>query len=260
MNKKFIKFKFVSYRESLHFGLNQQNRVVNHSHLMKIMKQYLESFDIIPPIIVNVVTGHVIDGQHRLKAYQLLIENGQLSKDIKLKVMFVEVPAELEKETIINANCNVKTWSLDDYIASYAKAGIESYVALDEWCKNHSLSCENGKSKFRYGAAIVKGKRCSSELKNGSFTFTDEQLQKADNIHAEMVEIVDLFGLKGKGSWLESLAISWNAVREQHDFRTWMKELKAKKRRFMSVPKDNSRDWDNIFAQVHLAIDKKHNG
>ena len=260
MNKRFIKFKFVTYRESLRFGFNQQNRAINHSHLAKIQKQCMESFDIMPPIIVNMLTGNLIDGQHRTKAYQLLVENGQLPKETKLKVMFVEIPIEEEKEAIINANCNVKTWTLDDYISSYAKAGIESYVALDEWCKAHSLSCDNGKSKFRYGAAIITGKRSASELKAGNFNFTDDQLEKADNVHAEMVEIVDMFGIKGKGPWLESLATSWTAVREQHDFRTWMRELKAKKRRFMNAPKDNSGDWDNIFAQVHLAIDKKHNG
>jgi hypothetical protein len=53
------------------------------------------------------------------------------------------------------------------------------------------------------------------------------------------------------------LATSWIAVREQHDFRTWMKEFKSKKSTFLKMPKDNSKDWDNIFAQAHLGIDKK---
>ena len=260
MKKRFIRFKFVPYRETLRFGLNQENRAINHAHLAKIQKQCLHSLCIMPPIIINVLTGHVIDGQHRLKAYQMLVEAGSINKDTRLQVMFVEIPIDEEKQAIIDANTNVKKWTLDDYISSYAKAGVESYVALDNWCKAHTLSSENGKSKFRYGAAIITGKRCAPELKSGEFSFTDEELQKADGIHAEMLEIVDLFDLKGKGAWLESLATSWFAVRDQHDFRTWMKELKAKKRRFMALPKDNSRDWDGIFAQVHLAIDKKNNG
>lgn len=72
-----------------------------------------------------------------------------------------------------------------------------------------------------------------------------------------MLEIVELFDLKGKGQWIESLATSWVAVRNQHDFHSWMKELKAKKQRFLKLPKDNSKDWDSIFGQAHLAIDKK---
>ena len=210
-----------------------------------------------PPITINVVTNNIIDGQHRLKSYQTLIEGNEIDKDSKIKVMFVEIPVEEEKQAIINANTNSKNWSLDDYIASYAKAGIVSYVKLDEWCRAHPLSNDNGKSKFRYGAAIITGKRCSSELKNGEFSFTEDEINRADEVHAEMLEIVELFNMKGKGQWIESLAVSWIDVRTQHEFRVWIKELKSKKQRFLKLPKDNSSDWDSIFAQAHLAIDKK---
>lgn len=255
---RFIDFTFVTYEETLKFGTNQENRTINHGHVEKMKKQCLKSLEIMPPITINVVTNHIIDGQHRLKAFQSLIESGKIGRDTKIKVMYVEVPIEEEKEQIIEAQVNSKSWSLDDYIASYAKAGIISYIKLDEWCKAHPLSNQNGKSKFRYGAAIITGKRCSSDLKNGEFSFTEEEFQRADEVHAEMLEIVELFGLKGKGAWIESLANSWMAVRNQHEFRSWMRELKNKKQRFLRLPKDNSRDWDNIFAQAHLAIDKKN--
>lgn len=257
MNK--LNYFSVSYDETLLFGKNQENRAYNHGHLQKIKKQLLTSMDVMPPITVNKITNHIIDGQHRLRAYQELIAAGTLDPSTKIEVKYVEIPVENEKQAIIDANTNSKNWSLDDYIASYAKAGIVSFVKLDEWCKLHPLASDNGNSKFRYGAAIITGKRCSSDLKNGSFTFNDEDLEKADEVHAEMLEIVDLFGLKGKGAWIESLATSWSSVRGQHEFRVWMKELKAKKQKFLKLPKDNSRDWDNIFAQAHLAIDKKGN-
>jgi hypothetical protein len=254
---KFVSFGLVSYEETKNYGINQENRAYNHSHLQKIRKQCLNSLETMPPITINVITNHIIDGQHRLKAYQTLIEDNEIDKDSKIKVMFVEIPVEEEKQAIINANTNSKNWSLDDYIASYAKAGIVSYVKLDEWCKAHPLSNDNGKSKFRYGAAIITGKRCSSELKNGEFSFTEGEINRADEVHAEMLEIVELFNMKGKGQWIESLAVSWIDVREQHEFRVWIKELKSKKQRFLKLPKDNSSDWDSIFAQAHLAIDKK---
>ena len=254
---KFISFGLVSYEETKSYGINQENRAYNHSHLQKIKKQCLNSLETMPPITINVVTNNIIDGQHRLKSYQTLIEGNEIDKDSKIKVMFVEIPVEEEKQAIINANTNSKNWSLDDYIASYAKAGIVSYVKLDEWCRAHPLSNDNGKSKFRYGAAIITGKRCSSELKNGEFSFTENEINRADEVHAEMLEIVELFNMKGKGQWIESLAVSWIDVREQHEFRVWIKELKSKKQRFLKLPKDNSSDWDSIFAQAHLAIDKK---
>lgn len=254
---KFIKFESVSYEQALEFGTNQENRAYNNAHLSKIKKQMTKSFDTMPPITINMITNHIVDGQHRLKAYQELHQSGEIPADYKIKVMFVEIPLVEEKQEIIDANTNSKNWTLDDYITSYSKGGIISFMKLEEWCKAHALSSENGKSKFRYGAAIITGRRCSGDLKKGTFSFTDEQLQRADKVHSEMLEIVELFEMKGRGMWIESLAKSWIDVRNQHEFRTWMKELRAKKQHFLKLPKDNSRDWDTIFAQAHLDIDKK---
>lgn len=91
------------------------------------------------------------------------------------------------------------------------------------------------------------------------FSFTEEEMKRADEVHAELIEIIDLLNLRGNGKYIESLAVSWISVREQHDFRMWMKEMKAKKQRFLKLPKNNISDWNNIFAQIHLAIDKKSN-
>lgn len=254
---KFVRFDLVPYEGTASFGRNQYNRAFNHAHLEKMKKAMKDSLDVMPPITVNQVTNHIIDGQHRLKAYQTLMNNKEIPEDAKMKVMYVEIPLEEEKQAIVEANTNTKTWSLDDFIASYAKAGVIPYVKLDEWCKMHTLASDKGKSKFRYGAAIITGKRCSDTLKSGEFSASEDDLKQADEIHAEMLEIVQLFNLKGKGAWIESLAVSWADARKQHTFKTWMRELKAKKNRFMKLPKDNSKDWNNIFAQAHYAIDKK---
>lgn len=256
---KFIGFDLLPYDGTLEFGYNQENRAFNHAHLSKIQKQCLTSLDAMPPITINTITNHIIDGQHRLKAFQNLITEGLIAQNSKIKVMFVEIPIEEEKQAIIDANTNSKNWSLDDYIASYVKAGLVAYVKLDEWCKTKPLASDNGKSRFRYGSAIITGKNCSKELKSGGFSFSEDELERANEVHAEMLEIVELFNLQGKGPWIECLALSWISVRDQHDFRVWIKELKAKKQRFLKLPKVNAKDWNNIFAQAHLAIDKKNN-
>ena len=250
-------FELVSIEDTKKFTFNRENRAFNHAHLEKIKKQMMSSFDVIPPITVNTVTNNIIDGQHRLKAYQSLVSDGKLGPETKLKVMFVNIPVDDEKRSIVDANTNSKNWILDDYILSYTKAGLTNYMRLNEWCLKHILTSEDGKSKFRYGAAIITGKRSQNELKNGTFSFTDEDIKRADIIHAEMLEIAELFEMNWKGNWIEALAVSWSSARGMHDFRTWMRELKLKKKKFMGLPKVNSRDWDNIFSQIHLAIDKK---
>ena len=265
--KKFIKFDLVSFEETKNFGKNQENRAINHGHLQKIKTQCMVNPEMIPPITINTVTNHIIDGQHRLKAFQSLVADEALPSDSKIKVMFVEIPVDEEKTAIVEANTNSKNWSLDDYIASYAKAGIASYRALEEWCKEHVLCCKFTKNKetgeqnmvynYRYGAAILTGKRCSKELKSASFTFSDEDVSLAHEVHSEMLEIIGVFGLKGNGPWIEALAVTWHSYRRMHPFNEWLRELKNKKRSLMNMPKDNSKEWQAIFNSVNTAIDKK---
>lgn len=102
--RKFIDFGFVYYDESLKFGTNQENRAYSHAHLDKIKKQCINSLDTMPPITINVLTNHIIDGQHRLKAFQTLVENKEIDVDAKIKVMLVEIPIMDEKQAIIDAN------------------------------------------------------------------------------------------------------------------------------------------------------------
>lgn len=165
MSIKHITFKSVDYATSITFGKNQNNRNFNHGQLQNIKKQWLQSTEVIPPITVNVVTNNIIDGQHRWRAFNELVEKGDLPDTSKIDVKYVSIPVELERDAIINANTNSKNWSLDDYISSYVKAGNKAYMMLDEWCKRHELTEANGKPKFRYGAAIITGKNCSNALK-----------------------------------------------------------------------------------------------
>ena len=268
MNKyQFISFKIASYDESLAYGKNQENRKYNHSHISELKEQWIESPDILPPITVNVITNNVIDGQHRLKAYKELIEDNVIDKDTKIKVMFVSVPIENEKEAIVNANIHSKNWSLDDYIYSYIKAGLEPYCKLQEWCKTHALCYRYVKDKetkeqtkefkYRYAASMLTGKRCPEELKSATFSFTDEQMEIANEVHIELMEIIEALDKKGYGAWIEPLAVTWHQYRGMHPFKVWLREIKLKKNKLQRMPSDNAGEWEAIFNTVHGAIDKK---
>lgn len=254
---KFIGYAEYTLAQAKTIVFKNGNRLINRGHIAKVKQGWLKRGAILPPIMVNTLSNVLTDGQHRLIAFIELMEAGLLPEGTTIKVMLVEIPLEEEMDVIIDLNCNSKNWSLDDYIHSYAQRGFDSYVKLEDWCKLHSLTCDKGKPKTRYGAATITGKGCALSLKNGTFECNDDDCVKGDSVHAEMLEIVDVFGLEGKGPWIESLAISWSAVRGQHDFKTWMKEFRAKRRSFKKLPMNNTKDWDNIFAQAHLAIDKK---
>lgn len=250
MKKTFIK---VNREFTNKFNSSNENRVINHGHVNRIKEQMKTNLEVFPPITVNEITNNIIDGQHRLEAFKKLVDNGDLPSDAKLSIMYVQIPVSEEKESIINANTNSKNWSLDDYIASYSKSNNE-YQKLNEWCLSHSLCNDGKKSKFRYGAAMLKGIACAPSLKDGSFFLTQEDMKRGETIHDELLEIVGILNKPTKGNYFEYMAVSWNQVREWHSFKDWLREIKLKKNNINKKPFSNKKDWDTIFADLHRAM------
>ena len=248
-------FRFVSYNETLRFKYHQRNRLIDKRHLEEIKKQVLKSLGVMPPIVVNVITGVIIDGQHRYEAYKQLIEAGLLPADTKLQVMFVSISPEEELETIINSQIHARKWSPWDYIRSYVEAGNDSYIILDAWCKTHAVCMEGEKTKPRYAAAMMKGRNCQTELTNGSFTVTNEEVENAENIYNEIITICDILNIGTTGTWFEAMIISWYRNRKLHTFDVWRNMIKKRKERLISYPKQKVKDWEAIFSQLHQQID-----
>lgn len=253
------KFTEVGLETAKCFGKNQENRVISHSHVQKLKREMLKSFDLFPPITVNRKTNNIIDGQHRTKSYIELMTEELLPEDAKLKVMYVDVEPDKEINVICDANQNSKNWGVDDFIARYVKNGNESYVTLENWCLEHSLCVETKKNKripkYRYGAAILKGSNCSGVLKTGAFKVSEEEVADANIKHAEMLEIINKLEMTEQGSWIEALATSWSKHRPLHSFKDWMSKIKANKKKYMKLPKDNQKDWDVIFNEIHSQLD-----
>ena len=239
------------------------NRMIDERHL-KLFTSYSEQkLRNMPPLTVNERTGRLIDGQHRVRAIVKLIEQGKLPKDYRYNVMLIDISEEEERSEIINANINSKGWSQINYIKFYMEDVCDdisnSYTMLDEWCRRHKLTAsksENIAPKFRYGAAIIKGMGCSSILKNGLFTVTQEELDEADKIHNELCEIIEAMDRVRIGNWIEYMAVSWFNARRNTDFKKFMKTLKNESilGSVKGRPSNTRRDWDYIFAYVKSQI------
>lgn len=255
---KLIRFDFISYEETKKLQFHNQNRVINRLHLDKIKKQHLEEgLGCMSPIIVNITTNDVIDGQHRTIAYQELIEEGKMSADTKIQIQYVLMEEKNELDTIVQVNKNQKSWTLENYIDSEIAGGNMNYIKLGEWCKTHILTNCDGKPKYRYGGAILLGKGCQQRLQDRAFLFDDEAAKKAETIHSEMIDILKVLEFPMKGCWIESMAIAWHGVRDFHDFKSWVRGLKKQKSKLCKLPHESKNDWNNIFSQVHLELDKK---
>lgn len=253
-------FDFVTYADACKFTFHPQNRNIDRGHLQKIKAQMKESFDLIPPITVNLRTNHIVDGQHRREGYVQLIQEGELSPRTLLKVMYVDISEDEELDRIIAAQVNSKSWTPADYIHSYIKYGNIHYIKLDEWAKSHTLTAnikDPSKPKYRYAAILMKGSTLRKELPNGSFTVTDEELTKADTIHNEVIKLLNLMSKPMTGQWLEQMMLSWFKNRNLHTFTEWTSYIRTHKGGLRKLPTATVSDWDALFAKVHSELDLK---
>ena len=233
-----------------------ENRKINPSH-QRTIKQAMElNLNFFPPIMVNSRTNNIIDGQHRSAAFIELVSENKLPSDSTLDVKFLDMSKTTEIDLIIDTNVNSRKWNLDDYVSSLSKKNVH-YATLTNWCTNHSLCNHKGRLKYRYAAAMLTGKTGCSRLKNGSFIVTEANLRMAENVHAEIIEILDILNKKKKSSFLEALTISWMEVRHLHSFTSWKREIKKKKNMLIKKPDSCKSEWDNIFNQVLRGIQLK---
>lgn len=253
MEKKFFKkaeMYSANYEQAKEFGKNVQNRMINHGHVNQLRKSIAEGdLKLMPPITVNLITGNIIDGQHRRDAFIAAINSGEIDKNSLIEVKFVEIPVEKEIEAICNANVNSKNWSVDDFIESYAKVNLH-YQKLQDFCNTHCLCykvklTENDTKKiiklnYRYAVAMIKGKAGKKMLKDGSLTISEEEFKRADAIHNEVNKINEILFNGKMDPIIEGLAIAWYEFRDKSVF-TFDEILKGiKKQKAKTIKQLNS--------------------
>lgn len=246
----------VSSNDARKFGRNQENRKIDPKHAAKIKKDWNKSKDFIPPITVNFKTNHIIDGQHRLQAFIELVDEHKLAESAQILVRFIDVDESEEKQLIIDANTKSKNWNQNDYIESHSETN-EQYKKLNQWCIEHSLCNVEGKPKPRYGAAMILGKTCGAILKNGKFNPSDDDWNNADEIHNDLVQILEILEREAKGSFIEPLAIEWIDNKSRYSFKQWLSMLRKEKAAVNKMPYSNRKDWRAIFDFLCGKIERK---
>lgn len=139
------------------FKFSKFNRnVIYRKDLMEEAKR-----GFIAPIIVN-EDFIVIDGQSRLK-------HAEYAK-VPIKYMVVE---GLTEKDIVRMNTTQLSWSIKDYIQSYANEGNAEYQKLIELLNGSNM---NVAPIAAIGLGVFEtGGRVTSAVKNGEFKFVDYQ-------------------------------------------------------------------------------------
>lgn len=96
------------------------NRPVNEAHVMKIVDS-IRKRGVIDTVIYCTSDMQVLEGQHRLEAFK------RLGLPVKYKVS-----AGASIDDCISMNAAQQSWSIEDYIGSFAERGFPAYLKLQE--------------------------------------------------------------------------------------------------------------------------------
>ena len=214
-------YKFYTISE---FTFNDKvNRAVNGSNVKKfynLMKN--GKFDpMMGIVVVDIKTGTIIDGQHRVEAFKRACE--EFGYTGYLFVRFVDAPTGVEElQNYIRQFQVSRKWSLEDFISAniYGKNDLEK---LKDFCLAHKYLNKGDDLAdvfWRKGAAIV-AKTGSSEYKNRlkerNVRFTPEEWYDAERTYEEVTALMDALGKSWSDGGFEYIVNAWKKVRYDMD-------------------------------------------
>ena len=270
-------FKILNYDEVKDFGRNQKNRLVEHKHQKEIVDtikgKTFNSEQLVfglNPIIINPITKHILDGQHRWSAFIYCIEKNLINSDAHVLIGLWNCKEDEEIEIVQLLNTKTKNWSLNDYMESYSTYDT-SFNMLKMFCsmeehpylhKKITVKSDEDKNKtvikkanYRYGAVLMKGKGCQAVLKNGTFDCSKDEFETAMSLYPEVIAIMEAFGYTKIGTWFEALTISWIKYRNKIDVNIFTSDKKkyqdiiSKASKYTIVSKTQN-DWDDAFRYI----------
>ena len=213
--------RIYCFRNDPNFGFFKANRDLSKKHIKDIDKAiengtYKAKY--IAPVRVDIHTLNVIDGQHRYEAFKKAWKNGS---DEIMRVIFEDLPED-EKEkldVIVDINSSNSNWSINAYQKRLREEGNKCILNIEEFGKTHAL-CQKVNSKGevtgfypRYVYAIVMGRNISNDIKNGTISVTDSDIEFGEKMHSELDKLVDALDYE-INSWFESFAFAWHNIRK----------------------------------------------
>lgn len=204
-------------------GFFEWNRDIDEKHVKDIMDA-IKAGKKMPPIFIDIRTGKIIDGQHRVEAYRRLILEGFFCI---VKILFEDEGAEEEIMAYAHdINANVKGWNDKNYLAYFKYKKIEDYQRLEDFAKSNSLCFsirKTGKQKgeknlkLTTAARLVLGPNFDRRaIKDGKFHANEKQFENAVKYHNQIKKILEIKGYvtdektcPNMGNSFESMITGW---------------------------------------------------
>lgn len=191
--------KVYSTNDYSKFKVIDGNRPLNPKNIKKI-KQSMSAEKLMIPIIVN-EKYEIIDGQHRFIA---CVENG-LSVDYIMNVGY-------SLEQVKRANTSSENWKPADFLESYVKQGMGSYIKFEELKLKYNLTVSPLKDIFSSMQGITAN-TMREIFNDGEF-----ELDSLDQVE-EFLEALNDFGTfeyRNKSNFIHSFLRLWNYPKYNH--------------------------------------------
>ena len=223
-----------------------------------------------PPIVVDINTLQIPDGNCRFNAMKKIIAN-KLLDHVVLRVIYEYITPEDFDKRVIELNQGQKSWSTVDFIYNYSLRGNENYTRFIEFCESEeTLKKKDGTINPRYaGAALCKS---PNELKNSKLMLTDAEVEIGRMIIHEAEIIRDKINVAGDrkangGGWYESFLQGWAQfrpylIKEEIPFKLYLRGIQhqvAANKRENPVPYGSNRkfEWFSFFNNTLVFEFKK---
>ena len=179
------------------------NRDITNKRVAIIKDSIAQVGYISNPIIVN-ENMEIIDGQGRAEALR------QLEMPIEYRII-----PNLGIDECRAMNLKPTSWSISDFIKSYAEYGNENYIRLKDIADKHNVGyslpyslCNN---------VIKSGRKSQDELRNGTFYFDEETAEKVDELLGYLTEFKSVQKQIGGRSDVFYGAVGWVAMQNGVD-------------------------------------------
>ena len=248
------------------FVFLKTNREVSEKNIAKIEKQIKDEEHgamFIPPILVDINTMTIIDGQNRFTAFKKSMGKGISTE---MKVMYVDVDGDYA-DTLVKLLQDGKNWNKDDYFHRAIANGNAACKEIEKWCMNHSELCmDKSGLNQTYAMCFIYGKRVDKEVKDLTLTINKKQLEFSEQIYKEVLAMFKAMKYK-KANFIGGMVPSWYELRKDKnnslnffiddmgmDFicNNLYDELHA------FQPTSKKSEWDYKFGQIVQNIYKKY--
>lgn len=162
----FEKIYLVSELKAL--KLIHGNRIIRTHRTKEIAKAYQRG-EKLPPITIT-PSGELLDGQHRLTAYETLTDKERAANPLRV---IIDDTSKPPLELAIKYNSKQKPWTTRDYMRAYCLKGNKNYLRVEELRKAFP--------RLTLSAAIqiLKGNRDTEVFYDGKLKVSVQELREA---------------------------------------------------------------------------------